>query len=74
MIGPQKGESEMRKWFLTITVALASMFATQQAVAKSSTKTPKAASANKKHHNKKHKKAPAASIATPTTQATARVS
>ena len=64
----------MRKWFLTIAVALASVFATHQAVAKSSTKTPKAASANKKHHNKKHKKAPAASTAAPMLQSTARMS
>ena len=62
----------MRKRFLTIAaVALASMFATQQAIAKSPTKTPKAASANKKHHNKKHKKSPATSMAAPMLRFTA---
>ena len=63
----------MRTRFLTIAVALVSLFAAQEAVAKKAPKSsPKTAASSKKHH-KKHKKAPAASIATPTTQATARV-
>jgi hypothetical protein len=42
----------MRSRFLGIAVALARVFATQQAIAKSSTK---AAAASKKHHQKHHK-------------------
>ena len=60
----KKGETKMRMRFLTIAVALASVFAAQQAVAKSSTK--KTAAASKKHHNKHAKKAGAASGMAPT--------
>ena len=45
----------MRIRFLTILMAITAVFA-QQAVAKSHTKTPKAAS-TKKHHKKHNKKA-----------------
>jgi len=53
----------MKIRFLTIAVALVSLFAVQPAFAKHSTKTPKTA-ANKKHH-KKHKKAGTASLTAP---------
>jgi hypothetical protein len=52
----------MRKRVLAIAVALASMFATQQAFAKHSTKN---ASESKKHHKKREKKKSTASIAAP---------
>jgi len=53
----------MKIRFLTIAVALVSLFAVQPAFAKHSTKTPKTA-ANKKHH-KKHKKTGTASLTAP---------
>jgi len=61
----------MRLRFLTMAVALAGLFASQQAFAKNHTKTPKTASANKKHHKKHTKKA---SVAAPATQATPALS
>lgn len=65
----------MRLRFLTMAVALAGLFASQQAFAKNHTKTPKTAnktaSANKKHHKKHMKKA---SVAAPATQATPALS
>jgi hypothetical protein len=61
----------MKTRFLTITIAaaLASGFAAQQAVAK--TKTPKTATASKKHHKKHQKKTGTASLAAPTATAPA---
>jgi len=52
----------MRTRSLTVALALASIFAAQQAVAKDSTKTSET---SKKHH-KKHKKTKPASTAAPT--------
>jgi hypothetical protein len=49
----RKRRYEMRTKLFTIVVALASVFASQQAFAKSSTTT---AAASKKHHHKKHAK------------------
>ena len=57
----------MKTRFLTIAVALASLFAAPQAIAKRHTKT---AAATKKHHHKKHMKTAAApSTQAPTVQA-----
>jgi hypothetical protein len=64
----KKGETKMRMRFLTIAVALASVFAAQQAVAKSSSKT--SATSKKKHH-KKHMKKTAATSAAARTDKTA---
>jgi hypothetical protein len=63
----------MRWRFLTIAVALASVFAAQPAVAKSSSKT---ATTSKKHKNKKKhmKKTAAASTADPTAKAAPAIS
>ena len=55
----------MKIRFLTIAVALASVFAVQPAVAKNHNKTAKTASATKKHHKKHQKKAGTASLAAP---------
>jgi len=55
----------MKTRFLTIAVAVASVFSAQQAVAKSPTKN---AATSKKHH-KKHTKTAAASTTTPTGKA-----
>jgi hypothetical protein len=60
-----KKEKCMKTRFLTIAVALASVFTAHQAVAKSAKSTTVS---NKKHH-KKHMKNKAASIAAPTTAA-----
>ena len=56
-----EGSNEMRTRLLITTIALASVFTVQQAVAKSSTKT---ADASKKHHKKKHPKKTAAALTT----------
>jgi len=62
----------MKIRFLTVAVALVSLFAIQPAFAKHSTKTPKTA-ASKKH--KKHmKKARTASLAAPAANAAAEIS
>lgn len=55
----------MRLRFLIMGVALAGLFASQQAFAKNHTKTPKTASASKKHHKKHTKKASVATQARP---------
>jgi hypothetical protein len=68
---PTKRRNEMRTRFLTIAVALVSLFAAQEAVAKKS--SPKTAEASKKHH-KKHKKTGAANTTAPTIQAAPRMS
>ncbi len=54
----RKKEKRMTKKFLAVAIALASMFATQQAFAKSSHN--KNSMASKKHHKKHVKKASAA--------------
>jgi len=56
----------MRMRFLTIAVALASLFGSQEAFAKSSTKTT---TASKKHHKKHSKKTGKTSTAAPTAKA-----
>ena len=55
----------MKTKLLAVTMALASLFGAQQAVAKSSTKT-KTTAATKKHHKKHMKKAAATRITAPT--------
>jgi hypothetical protein len=61
----------MRMRFLTIAVALASVFAGQQGVAKSSSKP---AATSKKHKKKHMKKTAAASTAAPTAKAAPAIS
>jgi hypothetical protein len=63
----------MKIRFLTIAVALVSLFAVQPAFAKHSTKTPKTA-ASKKHHKKHVKKTGTASLAAPAVNAAAEIS
>ena len=54
----------MKTKLLAVTMALASLFGAQQAIAKSSTKT-KTTTSTKKHHKKQTKKATATRIAEP---------
>ena len=61
----------MRIRFLTIALALASVFAAQQGVAKSSSKT---AATSKKHKKNHTKKTAAASTVTPTAKAAPAIS
>lgn len=56
-VGPAEGETKMRIAFLTIMVAMASVFGVQQAFAK----TPSTTEVMFKKHHKKHVKQVAAS-------------